>query len=363
MANTQEYGLMDLLSLGLLNPNQPAAAADSGLLQSGIIYDAAQHNADINALLGTFTQDFTDYQIEVQQSGGGRSQPIDEFGRALPVKPTVPYTVGLPIQGSGSALGLTYLTRNRITVRDLARSYAKLYRGDYRWVVDHVLGQLFASASYTYRDITGKGNLTIQPLANGDAVTYYRTTSGSTSVDTHQLAQAAAIADASNPFPTIRDELLEHPDNDGEVVAFISTSLVATTTALAEFNSATIDPDITLGTDTDRLTGSLNMTLPLGAVVKGKTDSGVWIVEWPQVPAGYIVAITTGGARPLGRRIFPEANLQGFRSAGEREDFPYFEDQWQRWEGYGAYNRTGAVVMRIGNASYAVPTNLDVPMP
>ena len=67
--------------------------------------------------------------------------------------------------------------------------------------------------------------------------------------------------------------------------------------------------------------------------------------------------------RPLARRQFPEAQLQGFKSAGERNDYPYFEEQWLRYEGYGALNRVGVVVYLIGAGSYSVPTNYTVLMP
>lgn len=362
MANTQEYGLFQLLDLGLLNPNQTANTVDSGLLVSAIQYDAARHNADIDALLRLFTMSTSDYQLEVDQTDSSRSQPVDENGRAIPVKPVPPYTIALPIQGSGSAMGANFLTRQQMTNRMLAKTLGKMYRGDYIWVQDQIMGHLFQNANYTFRDPTGKGDLTIRGPANGDSTTYFNQYTQALATDTHFLAQAAGIADATNPYPTIVTELKEHPVNQGEVVAFIASDLKATTQALTEFRTANLDPDIQLGSTITRLVGSLNTTLPAGATVLGKTDSGVWVVEWPALPSTYIVAITTNGPRPLGRRQFPEANLQGFRAMGERNDFPYFEEQWQRWEGYGSFNRLGAVIVRVGNGAYAVPTNYGVPM-
>jgi hypothetical protein len=363
MANTQEYGLFQLLDLGLLNPNATAQTQDSGLLVSAIQMDAAQHNADIDSVLRFFAVDTTDYQQEVQQSGSSRNQPLDENGRAIPIKPVAPYTVAFPIQSSGTAWGANYVTRIQMSVRDLARTFANMYRGDFIWVQDHVMGALFANTSYTFRDPTGKGNLTIRGPANGDATTYYYSTTNALATETHFLAQAAAIADATNPYPTIKTELLEHPSNTGDVIAFIASDLVATTKALAEFRSSSLDPDIRLPSTATVLTRDLGITLPPGTTVHGKTDSGVWIVEWTALPSTYIVAVTTGGPRPLARRMFPEAQLQGFKSAGERNDFPFFENQWQRWEGYGAFNRLGTVIVRIGSGSYAVPTNMAMPMP
>ena len=362
MANVNDHGLFQLLDLGQLNPNQLANTVDSGLLISAIEYDRAQHNADIDAMQRLFTVTTTDYQQEVAQSGSSRSQPLDENGRAIPIKPPAPYTVAFPMQAAGTAWGANYVTRLQMTTRDLARTLATMYRGDFVWVQDHILGHLFVASSYTHRDITGKGNLTIRGLANSDSVTYYNTTTNALATDSHLLATADAIADATNPYPTIAAELKEHPSNTGEVVAFISTSLKATTTALAEFRSAQLDPDIRQPSTATVLTGSLNGVLPPGSTVLGKTDSGVWIVEWPAVPAGYIIAIMTGGPRPLARRVFDTPQLQGFRPMGEQNEFPYYAEQWARWEGFGAFNRTGAVVMRIGNGTYAVPTNYTVPM-
>lgn len=363
MANTsQEYGLFQLLDLGLLNPGTTANLVDSGLLISSIQYDTQRHNADVDSLMRLFATTTSDYQLEVAQTGSSRSQPLDENGRAIPVKPPAPYTIALPIQGSGSAMGANYVTRVQMTTRDLARALAQMYRGDYIWVQDHVLGALFANASYTFRDPTGKGNLTILGPANGDSTTYFNQYTQGIATDSHFLFQAAGIADATNPYPTIVTELMEHPSNGGEVICFIPTNLKATTQALAEFRTAALSPDIQLGSSVTRLVGTLGVTLPPGAMVLGKTDSGAWVVEWPALPGGYIVAITTQGPRPLGRRQFDNALLQGFRSMGERSDFPYWEDQWQRWEGYGALNRVGVVILQVGAGAYSVPTNMGVPM-
>lgn len=362
MANQNEYGLIDLIDLGQLNPNDPVRTVDSDLLAGGILYDVQRHNADIRAVLNLFTATTTEYTEEIRQLGGSRNQPLDEKGRSIPQKPTKPYSVAYPLLSSGNAWGDTWAARQKMRVRDLAEIMSTLYIGDFNWVFDHVLAALFNNASYTHTDPTGRGALTIQGLANADATTFYRTSTGSSSTDTHLLAQSAAIADATNPFPTARDALLEHPDNAGEVISFVPSGLVATATALAEFNSATLDPDILLGANTDRLTGSLDVALPPFSTVKGKTDSGVWIVELPRLPAGYIVSITSQGRRPLARRIDEDFG-DGFLVRGEREDYPLHETQLSRWEGYGARNRTGAVITRIGSASYAVPTNFASPMP
>jgi hypothetical protein len=100
-----------------------------------------------------------------------------------------------------------------------------------------------------------------------------------------------------------------------------------------------------------------------GTVI-GKHDSGVWIVEWTSVPAGYILATMTEAEPALAMRQEPEASLQGFYKVPEdRNDHPFYEAQWARHAGFGAWNRVGAVVYRIGNGTYAVPANLTPPIP
>jgi hypothetical protein len=362
MANQNKYGLMQMLDLGELDPNAPASVEDSGLLTSAIRYDAAKHNADVNALLGLFTETTTEYQTEVENQGSGRNQPLTANGRAMPVLPVTPYTIALPLLESGTATGENYLTRQLMTNRALAGRLSQLYRGDYNWVADHILSAFFQNADWSYRDILGHGALTIKPLANSDAVTYYSQITGATATDTHYLATASAIADNANPYPAIETELIEHPDNSGEVIVFISTTLKATTIALADFYEPT-DAAIKLGNATARLTGRLNITLPPTAKVLGKLYSGPWVVEWPRIPSGYAIAITTNGRRPIGRRLVPDTRLQGFGPEGNREDHPFFETQWTRREGYGGLNRAGGVVQLVGNGSYSVPTGYAAPMP
>jgi hypothetical protein len=360
MANANSYGLMDLIDLRLLNPTDRLQDVNADDLAEAILIDNAQHNADIAAFQRLFSETTTEYIEAVAQGGNARNQPLDEKARSIPMKPAAPYTLYYPLQGSGNAWGETWAARQKMRVRDLANVMNTLYRGDYRWVVDHIFAGLFTDDGWSHTDPIRNTSVTIEGLANGDAFLYGLNSTATAATDTHILAQAAAIADATNPFPTIYTELTEHPQNTGEVIAFMAST--TTTAALAEFNSATIDSDITLGANTDRLTGSLNASLPPYTSLKGKTDSGVWIVEMPALPANYIVAITTDGPRPLARRIDPDFG-DGFLVRGERDNWPLHETQLSRWEGYGGRNRVGAVVYRTGNGSYAVPTNYTSPMP
>lgn len=361
MANEQTLGLFQQIDHATLNPNETAATLDSGLLMSAMMYDLAQHNADIDAMLALFAESTTEYQEEVQTQTTARNQAVDEFARAKPIKPGVPYTVAYPLYGSGQDAATTYIASQTMTVGDLAKRLQAWYRGDVLWVRDQILGALFSNTDLTYRDITGKGNLTIKPLANGDSVTYIKSGVEDPATDTHYLFQAASIDDSNNPYTTIYDDLIEHPDNEGDVIHLIPTGLKATTKALTDFYEEP-DPRITLGQNDSRLNATLGITLPTNWSVLGIIKDAGWIVECPPLPAGYILSLMTAGRRPLKRRQYKQETLQGFRPMGTREDFPYFSDQWQRWEGYGAFNRVGAAATLVGAGAYSVPTNYTRPI-
>lgn len=355
MAGEILYGfhqLTDILS-ERVNENNIAVVNDA------IQQAQAEYNRQLDAVTGLFVTRTTEHQVRYKQLGRARSQPLDQNGRALPVKPSGYYDVAFPIHAAGNAWGTNYVTRQFMTVQDVNDNVRTMFDGDTAWMTDHILAALFADSTYTFTD-TEHGSLTIQPLANGDAVTYgVFTGASSAATDDHILAQANAIADgADNPFPTIYTELTEHPENGGQVVAFIASDLKASVEGLTNFKEQA-DPNIRVGSGNDELVGSLGVNVP-GTVI-GYVD-GVWIVEWPSLPSSYLIATTTEGNRPLAQREFAVPSLQGFRQVAERLDYPYEEVQYARWAGFGAWNRVGALVMRIGNGTYAVPTNYSVPM-
>jgi hypothetical protein len=139
----------------------------------------------------------------------------------------------------------------------------------------------------------------------------------------------------------------------------VASNLVADITGLGDFREPA-DPNIRLGANSDELVGTLPAGTPGEPI--GYTNR-VWIVDWPRIPDNYIVSIIEGGERPVAMREYEVAALRGFRRAGERNDYPYFETQFKRDAGFGIWNRTGADVMEIGDASYDVPTGFEVPMP
>lgn len=361
MANTLAYGFVGMEHL----LSSRVSKVGVSRIFDAIRVSAAEHTRQVNGLLGSMMEMTTIAQEQFELPGGGTLQPLDEFGNPLPMKPSGSYTVGYPIQGGGTAWGTNRVSRELLTVEEANRNTLEAMRQDADWVRRHALASIFDNVSWTFNDkvgangAAGLGNITIQPLCNGDTVTYVKV-GGAAAVDTHHLAQAAAIADATNPFDTIRDELLEHPSNTGPLVCYVASDLKATIEALTSFKEVN-DNAIRLGADSDELVGAIDRG-PGDEVVGYITGSRIWIVEWRALPSTYMICHARGGGPVIKMREYPSDALSGFFMENHSPDGNLALTRMLRYAGFGVANRVGAVVMRIGNASYAIPSGYDAPL-
>jgi hypothetical protein len=230
MANSILYGfwnLKDVLSNRVIE-------IEEGPLNQAVALSIEQYNREINQMLGLFAMPVEFYQRRFRVASNGRLQAADQNSRPLPTKGTT-YDTAFPLQMGQAAWGTNFVTAAKRTVRDINNDVSNMLIQDRNWLGDHVVAGLVYNASgWTFTD-DEHGSLTIKGLANADTVTY-SVAGGAPATDNHYLAQAAAIADASNPFPTIYSELIEHTENggtDAEIYTFIAPSLTATATVLA----------------------------------------------------------------------------------------------------------------------------------
>lgn len=352
MANTLTYGFVQLSHL---------AAERVTTVGEQVVFDAVRASAEewsrqLNALMGTFLERTTDHQIRFSLPGAGTLQPLDENGNPLPVRPEGYYDVAFPIQGGGTGWGTNRVSRALMTVEEANRATLDSLRRDADWVRRHVLAAVFDNVAWTYSD-PEYGNLTVEPLANSDTVTYLRI-AGETSVDEHYLAQAAAIGDAANPFGTIYDELMEHPSNSGPVIVYVPSNLTDAIEGLTAFTEVG-DPDLRYGVNTDQIESVIDRGF--GDEVIGKANK-CWIVEWRALPDSYMIAHATGAGPVLRMREYPAGGLQGLFAENHSPDGNLRETRMIRYAGFGVANRIGAVAYRVGNAAYAIPTGYDAPL-
>lgn len=354
MANSILYGFTNLQDL----KNSRVEEVGVGVVDDAITKTLDEHNRQLNTMLSLFAIYTTEYKKRFKSAVNNRLQPLDQNGRALPVKSFGQYDIALPLQMGGTAWGANYVTAQKMTVADVENRVNTMIMGDINWMRDHLLAALFLNVLWTFTD-DEHGDLMVKGLANADTDTYQIMTGGNApEAADHYLAQSAAISDAANPFKAIYNKLIQHPENSGDVIVLVASNLVGDIENLANFKERS-DANISQGANQSRLIGTL--TTPVPGRVIGYVDK-CWIVEWSQLPSGYMVATTTDGDKPIAIREDNEQILRGFKKVAERNDHPFYESQYLRRAGFGAWNRVGAVVYKIGSAGYSVPTGFESPM-
>jgi len=351
--NTLAYGFVELA--GLMNERISDVGVDR--VFDAIRTSVGEYNRQVNSMMADLVRRTTEYKTRYMQPGSGTLQPLNEDGNPLPVREEGYYDVAFPIQGGGTAFGANRVSANLMTVEEANRRTLNSIQRDKDWLRRHMLAALFDNVSWTYSDDL-HGSLTVEPLANGDGTEFLKT-SGSAADDDHYLAQASSIDDSNNPFDDIYDELMEHPVNEGsDIVVYTPTNLKSSIQNLTGFTEVG-DPDLRYGVNTDQVATAFGASF--GHEVLGKVDK-CWIVEWKNLPDSYLFGHARGTAPVLWMREYDSATLQGFFTEEIDIDGNHKGMRYLRFCGFGVANRLGALVYRIGNGSYAIPSGYDAPL-
>lgn len=360
--NITQYGFVNLEYLF----SQRIVTIQVETIQTAVAESLAEYSRQVNGLMNQMVEQVTDYKRRYQLPSAGSLQPLDNNGNPRPVVPSGFYDIAFPIYGAGTAWGTDRISRAIMTVGDANRFTMDAMTRDGDWMRRHILGALFTNTTYVYTD-EAYGALTVNTLANNDAVVYTKK-NGTASTDNHFLFQAAAIANATNPYPTMYTSLDEHPSNRGPYTAYIASSLVATTVALTNFRDIN---DTSVGwADTvslskfefdKNITSKDQFTNGIGDRVIGYVD-GMRVVEWSALPAGYIIYHAESANDVLGMRQYPQAELQGLFPEFWNVNGNHMESRLIRYCGFGVQNRVGAGVMQIGAGSYSVPAGFQTPL-
>lgn len=323
-----------------------------------ITVSAQAHTNMVNALLANLVRRTTDHTLESFLGGSGTLEPMNESGNPSVVREGGSYVVSLPIQEAGTAWGTTRNSRALMTVAQANRFIVEAMRKDSNWIRRHVMASFLDNTSWSFVDDNKKiGTLTIEPLANSDVV--FDIIGGGSESSQHYFATASAIDDDNNPYTTIYDQLKKHFGNVGNVIAFIPNGLKATTEALTDFIEV-VNPNIQAGAMAEAIRAPTAPIKQFGDEVLGMVNN-VWIVEWKQLPAGYIFAYDDGAPTVIGMREQKAASLQGFFQEAGESGGTLASTNMIREAGFGVMNRTGAVVYQIGNGSYQIPNSSSTP--
>jgi hypothetical protein len=207
------------------------------------------------------------------------------------------------------------------------------------------------------------GSLTIKGLATGsdDGVVYPPVLGSMTEAVRQRYAGTnyltAAISDANNPFATIQDALVAdfgQQQGNSNIVVFINTAEKAKSIALTDFDPIN-DRFIVPGANINQLS---NLPANLPGTIIGRTN-GCWVVEWPFMPATYMLGIHLEAPAPLKKRIDPaDTGLgDGLQLVAEDAEYPFKASFWQNRFGFGVANRLNGMALQLASSTtYTSPT-------
>lgn len=334
-------------------------------LGQAVVYEATQelltqYNADLAAAMAVFVErTTTDHQIRYKLPMGGRMQRRGGQARAGAVKAVGQWNVALPLEEFGDAVAGDRVSMAYMTIQEYDRHLDGVMIRNKNTRRHELLRTIFRNDSRGFEDEI-HGTLTVQPLANGDAVVYPPVMgSESEAQANHFLVSgyaASAISDTNNPIkPIVRALELRFGAEQGNsnIGVFINSAQTDLVMDLADFEEVT-DRFVVLGADGNTLTG-LPQNVP-GRVI-GRVN-GAWIIEWEFIPAGYLMGIHFGAPRPVLQRVDPADTglTSGLQLVSDDERFPFQGAQWSDRFGLGVGNRLNGVVMQLkASGSYDIP--------
>lgn len=337
-----------------------------------LVYEVANQyiervNADLVGATSIFVQGVTEaFKERYKLPGGGYLQERDENGRYRNVRATGSWDVAYPLKDWGASLEWNDVAMGYMTGDELSNHINTIVAQNTNTVRFRILRRLLKNTTDAFTD-DNHGSLTIQPLANGDSVIYPPVLGGdSGATDDHYLESgyaAGAISDTNDPYVTIANELEEHfgtPTGGSNIVVFINSAQVALTRDLAAFVSVA-DMGISYGDDTSLAAAIPSQILAMGSarVLGRHEEAGVWIVQWPYVPAAYMIGVHLDAPAPLKMRIDPASTGlgSGLQLVSTDEIFPFTRSTWRHRFGVGASNRLNGVVMELGTGgTYSIPS-------
>lgn len=316
---------------------------------------ADRHNADIEAMTRLLVErETTEHTMRYFLPGAGRMQESTPLSRPGAVKQAESYTVAFEIRDGRDQVAWDDVAAAYATVEQVNLAVKNVMIRHANWVRYHLLRSLFIATSHVFADPIN-GDLTIQPLANGDAVVYppvIGAENGAT--DNHYLAPnyttSPEISDTNNPFTLIYDELAEHFGNSN-AVALVNPTQFAEVDGMTGFTPVG-DPFIRA----PLVASAISPGIDVPGEIKGRVGN-VWISEWRWMPENYILGIDLDQPPPLVKRVDKVA-LGGrgrLELIAQQTEFPLQESFWRDRRGYGVGNRLSAVVLKVNGASYTTP--------
>lgn len=334
----------------------------------GVVYEdlqmyLAQREADMRAALGIFVQQETDlYTENYKLPGGGRLQRRGGQAQSAAVKAGGSWDTGYPLEDFGAQLAWTDVVEGYMTVREFNRHVNTIEEQDRNSLRFEMLKALLndgGGAARTFVDPI-HGSISVQPLANGDAVVYPPVLGSETEATDDHYSEtgyaSASVSDSNNPYPTAVEELAEHfgeSTGGDNIITFINPAQESVTRNLTDFY-AVEDRFIRLGDNADV---PINLPSAPGVII-GRV-SGTWVSKWRWMPANYLLTVHLEAAAPLKMRVDPASTGlgTGLQLVAQDDIYPFRMAHWRHRYGFGVGNRLNGVVTELGTGgTFTIPT-------
>lgn len=359
------YGLHDLEGLKAQRVQQIGIVEMNDRLMTW----QAEVNRVYDALMSTFTVRNESWNTtpitRIKSAAVGKAQFGDEFLVAKPQKRTGYFEQGLPLFRYEAAVGFTFEGLQKITVEEYSEELMRIEQVDMNTSMFLFWFSVFYNTNWTH--VSTEDNIPDVPVkagANNDGDLYIVRGEDDPIAANHYTAQAAAISDSADPFPNIKETLTKYAGasaND-RIVSYVGDATNVTNIKdLSAFHRVDRTSFTTFGDNVSLVDPSADTFIGMGDEVLGEHEEGVLVVRKRDLPANYIASFNLDAAPPIGIREDSVEGLRGLFNIDAIENTGNtLLRRYRRKIGFAPVNRTGFMVTRIGDASYAAPAPYDV---
>lgn len=332
--------------------------------QATVAIQNAQRQRIIDLLTFPVSQPIED----VAQFGTEDFEEASEYGVPVGIRPsTTTLSLGYTFKWYDIANRFTWQVLADATSERIEAVHQQVLDADNRLVFKEVMKTLFRN---TNRTATIKGqNYNVYQFwnADGNVPPAYKSNTF-TGSHTHYRASGAATVDQGDLNEIIDDFKSHGYSAENGSTQFVMVNVVEANTirgfrvasgARYDFIPAVGQPGLILPQSFELVNGTQAPSTFRGLNVIGSYGP-LLVIEEDYVPAGYLVALVSGGEaniqNPIGLREHANPSLRGLRLVkGRDNDYPLIDSYYARGFGTGVRQRGAGMVMQITAGSYTIP--------
>lgn len=304
----------------------------------------------------------------LQSLGGGAGfQEASEYG--VPVSSRLsPSTLdlGATFKWFDNRWGATWQYLADASSAELVAATNQILADDADNVFNRVMGTVFRDTNRTWTDVRNQATYNVFAFANGDGWVppTYAGNAFNGSHTHYRISGAATVT--SGDLDEIIDDFKSHgysEENGSQVVIFVNAVEGNVINGFRVVSGARSDFVAAQGarfySQNGDLIGGQPASTFAGFKVKGAYDEAL-IIESSRIPAGYVVALSSGGSlAPSNPIMFREhSRLKGLQLVGGNQaDYPLVNSYWVRGFGTGVRHRLAGMVMQVkASGGYVAPS-------